>query len=49
MGTVNENEKKPVRGILVASDFHDQVIIASKILPNVLLKEYCVNFLFKNR
>jgi len=37
---------KPVRGIIVASDFHERVKYAIEAMPNVVLKRYEVLFAF---
>lgn len=46
MGAISETEQKPVRGILVAGDFHKRVILASKAIPNLSLKKYSFQFSF---
>jgi len=46
MGAIAKKERKPVRGILVASDFHKQVILASQAVPNLQLKTYSIQFKF---
>jgi hypothetical protein len=47
MGAVAEADKMPVRGILVAGDFHKRVIWASRAIPNVELKKYAFQFTFE--
>ena len=49
MSALEEEEKKPVRGLLVASDFPEQVILAAKQVPNLELKSYLVRFSFEDR
>lgn len=44
MGTFHGN----VKGILVASDFHDKINFAVKAIPNVTLKKYSFQFSFKD-
>lgn len=44
MGTFNE----PIRGILVASDFHEKIKYAVKAIPNVTLKKYSFQFKFND-
>lgn len=46
MGSVAETEHKPVRGILVAGDFHKRVIFASRAIPNLDLRKYTFQFSF---
>ena len=46
MGAVAETDQKNVRGILVASDFHKRVVLASKAIPNLDLKKYSFQFSF---
>jgi hypothetical protein len=43
-----EGDEKPVRGILVASDFDENVILASKVIPNLTLKKYGFQFKFQS-
>lgn len=47
MGAVADADKKPVRGILVAGDFHKRVIWASRAIPNLELKKYAFQFTFE--
>lgn len=49
MGAISQETKKPVRGILVARDFHQRVVFASQAVPNVKLKGYSFQFLFTDR
>jgi len=47
MGTVAQTADRPVRGILVAGDFHKRVILASRAISNLELKKYSFQFKFK--
>ena len=47
MGAVAESDDKPVRGILVAGDFHRRVILAGRAVPNLQLKKYSFQFAFE--
>lgn len=46
MGTIAESENKPVRGILVAGDFHKRVLFASRAISTLALKKYSFQFKF---
>ena len=49
MGWVEENlsiQGNKVRGIIVANSFSERLIYATKMLPNVTLKRYEINFSF---
>ena len=46
MGAVADVDKLPVRGILVAGDFHKRVIFASHAIPNLELRRYSFHFKF---
>ncbi|PKB72694.1 MAG: hypothetical protein BZY75_05565 [SAR202 cluster bacterium Io17-Chloro-G7] len=46
MGAVGQEEQKPVRGILVAKDFHRRVVFAAQAVANVQLKKYTFQFQF---
>lgn len=48
MGSIDA-EGKPVRGILVAHDFHERVVLAAKAVPNLSLKAYSFQFSFEDR
>ncbi len=48
MTSLAEEEHKPVRGILVAAEFHPRVIFAAKAVPNLQLKKYTVRFSFED-
>jgi transposase-like protein len=47
MGVIGKQESKPIRGILVAGDFHKRVIFAAKAVPNVQLRRYHFKFTFE--
>ncbi len=49
MASVHSEDKKPVSGILVASDFHSKVLQAAQAVPNLQLKQYSFSFTFKDR
>lgn len=46
MGDLNEEEEKSVRGILVAHDFDNRTKAAARIVPNLELKKYSIEFTF---
>ena len=46
MGDVSEHDQKPVRGILIAGDFHSRIVFAVKAVPNVQLRRYRFKFTF---
>jgi hypothetical protein len=48
MGAISESTQKPVRGILIAGDFHKRVIYAARAVPNLRLKKYAFQFSFKD-
>ncbi len=48
MGSIDA-EGRPVRGILIAHDFHDRVVYAAKAVPNLSLKAYSFQFSFEDR
>jgi hypothetical protein len=50
MGWVKENlaGERTVRGIIVASEFDQNLRLASSVIPDVLLKKYEVSFKFKD-
>jgi RecB family endonuclease NucS len=49
MGDVaDEEESGKVRGILVASDFDPKAKAAARMVPNLVLRRYSVQFLFSN-
>jgi endonuclease len=47
MGAVAETDKVPVRGILVAGDFHKRIVWAARAIPNLELKKYSFQFTFE--
>lgn len=47
MAAVAEEDKKPVRGMLVASGFHPKIGFAVKAVPNVRLQQYRFKFTFE--
>ena len=49
MGTIENPEGKPIRGILVAGDFPQRVVYAAKAVPNLSLKSYSFQFEFIDR
>lgn len=48
MGAVSNDSTTPVRGILVAGDFHKRVVLAARALPNLTLKRYGFQFTFSD-
>jgi len=48
MGSISAADGKPVRGILVAGDFHKRIILAAKAIPNLILKKYSFQFTFSD-
>ena len=49
MGTIENPDGKPVRGILVANDFAPRVVQAAKAVSNISLKAYSFQFSFQDR
>jgi len=47
MGAIAETENNPVRGMIVAGDFSERVILAAKAVPNLSLVKYSFQFSFK--
>lgn len=47
MTAVAEEDGKPVRGILVAGDYHKKVILAARAIPNLEIKKYSFQFSFE--
>ena len=47
MGVIGKHEKKPVRGVLIAGDFHPRLVFAAQGLPNVQLRKYHFKFTFE--
>jgi hypothetical protein len=49
MGAImQEADENLVRGILLAGDFDENVILASKVIPNLTLKKYGFQFTFQS-
>lgn len=46
MGDIQEEEEKPVRGILVAHEFDRRVKAAAKVVPTLTLMQYSIDFNF---
>lgn len=46
MGDLQEEEGRPVRGILVAHDFDQRAKSAAKVVPSLVLKKYSIEFKF---
>lgn len=46
MGSVAEEDQKPVRGIIVAGEFHKKVILACRAVQNLELRKYSFQFKF---
>jgi RecB family endonuclease NucS len=46
MEAVQTEDKKEVRGIIVASDFADRVKLAARQIPNLKLIKYSIQFNF---
>jgi RecB family endonuclease NucS len=46
MAALEEEEQKPVRGMLVAGDFHDRLVLAARKVPDLQLKQYSFSFSF---
>ena len=49
MGTIENPDGRPIRGILVANDFHPRVVYAAKAVPTISLKAYSFQFSFEDR
>ena len=49
MGSIENLKEKRVRGILVAHDFDPRLEMAAKLVPDVSLKAYSVQFTFEDR
>ena len=47
MGWYSKSQEKPVRSILIASDFPEGVQYAASVIPNLTLLTYRVNFSFE--
>ena len=48
MSSLSQEERRPIRGILVAAGFHPRVILAAKSVPNLQIKEYSFSFTFRD-
>ena len=48
MASLGDEEQRPVRGILVAADFHNKVLLAAQVAPNLQLKTYSYKFTFED-
>ena len=49
MRAIENPDGRPIRGILVANDFHPRVVYAAKAVPNISLKAYSFQFSFEDR
>ena len=49
MGAIENPDGRPIRGILVANDFHPRVVYAAKAVPTLSLKAYSFQFSFEDR
>ena len=49
MGTIENPYEKPIRGILLANDFHPKLSMAARAVSNVSLKAYSFRFTFEDR
>lgn len=49
MGAIENPDGRPIRGILVANDFHPNTVYAAKAVPNISLKAYSFQFSFEDR
>ena len=49
MGSVNSESSRPVRGVLVANEFHPRLIMAARAVPNLSLVAYSFLFSFSAR
>lgn len=47
MASIAETEAKPVRGIIVAGDFDKRVLLASRAISNLELRQYAFQFTFR--
>ncbi len=46
MGSVNVEEARPVRGVLIAGELPHPVVMAARVAPNISLKAYTFRFSF---
>ena len=49
MGSIDNAEGWEIRGILVANDFDDRLVLAAQAVPNISLKAYSFSFSFEDR
>ena len=49
MDSLDEDQDRPVRGILVARDFHPNLVRAARRIPDISLKAYSFQFSFEDR
>ena len=49
MGSDNHDPGRPIRGIIVAEDFHRDLVLAAKAVDNVSLRAYSFQFSFSER
>jgi transposase-like protein len=47
MGVIGKQDQTPVRGILIAGDFHPKILFAAQAIPNVHLRRYRFKFTFE--
>jgi len=47
MGDLQEEDEKPVRGIIIAHDFDKRTKAAARAVPTLTLKKYSIEFTFK--
>ncbi len=48
MGDLQEEEGRPVRGIIIAHDFDQRTKSAAKVCPKLTLKKYAIEFKFSD-
>ena len=49
MGSASSDSNRPVRGILVANEFHPRLVVAARAVPNFSLVAYSFQFSFTER
>ena len=49
MGSANSDSNRPVRGVLVANEFHPRLVMAARAVPNLSLVAYSFLFSFSER
>jgi len=47
MGAIAKQDQVPVRGMLIAGDFHTRIVFAAQAVPNVELRRYRFKFTFE--